>query len=162
MEEAHLIERGFYEASITLKKPPTQEDVVLDSPEKVVALFGFIASSVQERLIVVCVDSHAKLMAYTTVAIGNVHGVPLEPVDVARLPIMLGAPRIFILHNHTSRSVEPSTEDDGATMRCAAACNLLGIKLEDHLIVGTDGFYSYRASNDSMLKRVPRLAEEEK
>ena len=48
-----------------------------------------------------------------------------------------------IAHNHPSGVLKPSKEDDMLTMRVKKACEAVGIRFVDHLIVTGKGYYSY-------------------
>ena len=50
---------------------------------------------------------------------------------------------IILVHNHPSGNLAPSHEDDVLTQRLAEAGKLLDIRILDHLIVTSDGYYSY-------------------
>ena len=47
-------------------------------------------------------------------------------------------------HNHPSGDPEPSAEDLAVTERLRAAGDVLGIPLQDHVILGDRGFVSLR------------------
>jgi len=53
----------------------------------------------------------------------------------------LGAPRYFCATTHPSGDPEPSPEDVALTRRLAAAGQLLGIEVLDHLVLGEAGRY---------------------
>lgn len=47
----------------------------------------------------------------------------------------------MISHNHPSGNIESSSEDKNITERLLEACNILGIKLLDYIIVGGNKKY---------------------
>lgn len=53
---------------------------------------------------------------------------------------------VILCHNHPSGNTNPSPQDDRLTQEFNQACKYMGIRLFDHIIVTTKGFYSY---NDS-------------
>lgn len=53
------------------------------------------------------------------------------------------AAAIVLVHNHPSGNPEPSVGDDETTRNLLRACNLLGMVLLDHVIVGESNHYSY-------------------
>ena len=59
---------------------------------------------------------------------------------------MSNASNLILVHNHPSGKLTPSKDDRLITERMAAACEILGIPLMDHIIVGGDnkGYYSFR------------------
>ena len=60
-------------------------------------------------------------------------------------PLVRGhAAAVILVHNHPSADVTPSPEDIDLTDRLAKAGRLLGIHVLDHLVIGRDGYYSFR------------------
>lgn len=53
------------------------------------------------------------------------------------------ASKIIIAHNHPSGSLNPSKSDITMTKRLLAAASIFDIKLSDHIIMGSDGYYSF-------------------
>ena len=51
------------------------------------------------------------------------------------------AKRFVIVHNHPSGNVVPSATDIESTRKLKAASELMGIILDDHIIIG-DSYYS--------------------
>lgn len=50
---------------------------------------------------------------------------------------------IILVHNHPSGTLRPSIEDDRLTKRIKEGGELLDIKVLDHLIITSSGYYSY-------------------
>ena len=53
------------------------------------------------------------------------------------------ASSIMLAHNHPSGNLQPSEQDKNLTTRIADACRLLNLRLLDHLIITTEGYYSF-------------------
>ena len=58
--------------------------------------------------------------------------------------MLSNAAGIILFHNHPSGEPEPSKEDIQMTVRVKRAGELLGIALQDHIIIGEDSYYSFR------------------
>jgi len=58
------------------------------------------------------------------------------------VPALLHITGSCTFHNHPSGDPAPSREDIAITRRLKEAGDLLGIKVMDHVIVGTDGMVS--------------------
>ena len=58
--------------------------------------------------------------------------------------MLSNAAGIILFHNHPSGEPEPSKEDIQMTVRVKKAGELLGIALQDHIIIGEDRYYSFR------------------
>jgi DNA repair protein RadC len=77
-------------------------------------------------------------------------GITSSVVDVRLLfktALEQQATAIIIAHNHPSGSLLPSTEDKAITQKIKDAGHLLQIKLLDHLIISSEGFYSFADSS---------------
>ena len=60
------------------------------------------------------------------------------------------------MHNHPSGNLNPSKEDTMITDRMATVCELLGVPLVDHVIVGGDNktYFSFREKGILPMKKV--------
>lgn len=50
---------------------------------------------------------------------------------------------IAVVHNHPSGNFNPSGADDNLTSKIKGACDLFDVRLIDHLIITSSGYYSY-------------------
>lgn len=63
---------------------------------------------------------------------------------IIQTALVCNATSIIITHNHPSGNPRPSIHDDNLTKKIKAACELMDIRLLDHIIVTPyDSFYSY-------------------
>ncbi|EGO7722006.1 JAB domain-containing protein [Enterococcus faecalis] len=53
------------------------------------------------------------------------------------------ATQIIVAHNHPSGDSTPSESDNMFTSRLTKACELIGIQMLDHLILGESTYHSY-------------------
>ncbi|KRL02380.1 hypothetical protein FC81_GL000723 [Liquorilactobacillus capillatus DSM 19910] len=61
---------------------------------------------------------------------------------------MSNAPSIIVAHNHPSGDITPSKADISFTQELYKVCELLQIKLLEHLIIGFGGSYLSMKSKD--------------
>jgi DNA repair protein RadC len=79
------------------------------------------------------------------VSVGCLTSSLVHPREVFKPAILAGSAAILAAHSHPSGDPEPSAEDIALTRRLAAAGQLLGIDLLDHIILGEAGrFVSLR------------------
>jgi DNA repair protein RadC len=76
-------------------------------------------------------------------SIGTVNGVGVHPRDVFAIAVRWNAIAIVVAHNHPSGSLSPSKMDDELTRDLSDAGKMMGIPLVDHIILGSESFYSY-------------------
>ena len=86
-----------------------------------------------------CCDVVTKGLADKTIA---------HPREVFKNVIRNSGISIVIVHNHPSGNTDPSDADISMTERINEAGKLLGIRLLDHIIISTDGYYSFREHGD--------------
>jgi DNA repair protein RadC len=66
----------------------------------------------------------------------------VDPRQVFRPAVSLGASAVVLAHNHPSGDPTPSAQDREVTRRVAAAGRILGIALLDHLVIGDTDYVS--------------------
>ena len=66
---------------------------------------------------------------------------------------------IIMLHNHPSGDVTPSKQDIAITDRMVQVCDLMGIPLADHIIVGDMTYFSFREKQMLTIKPVEYTTE---
>jgi len=69
------------------------------------------------------------------------HGHPREVFNPA---IRFNAKGLIVLHNHPSGVLKPSPDDRSITKRLTESGKILDIPVYDHLIIGEEGYYSFR------------------
>ena len=77
------------------------------------------------------------LSAPVMVALGHETGTTaVDPREVFREALNVGAEKIIVAHNHPSGDLTPSKADIATTARLREAGEIVGVALIDHLIVG--------------------------
>jgi DNA repair protein RadC len=97
-----------------------------------------------EEVWLLCLDGRHGLRSARRVAQGGLHGCALRPADVLRPAVEDAASGIVLVHNHPSGDPTPSLADVQMTRALAAACQILGLRLLDHVIVARSGAESLR------------------
>ena len=112
------------------------------------AAFAFttlLRDEVVEVAGLLCLSTRQHVLAYHELSRGTVDSTALHPRDVMKIALLANASRVIVGHNHPSGEVTPSGDDRAVTIRIAAAGTLMGIELDDHLIVTADGkYFSFR------------------
>lgn len=75
---------------------------------------------------------------------GTVDHVPVYPREVLKRALELNATAIVLAHNHPSGDPTPSRADITMTQDVAKACEVVGIAVHDHVIVGKEGHASLK------------------
>jgi DNA repair protein RadC len=103
----------------------------------------------QEFFICLSLDGNQRLIARRIVTIGLLNSTLVHPREVFAGPLADRAASVIIVHNHPSGDPKPSKEDIETTQQLAAAGILLGMRLNDHIIV--TGKYHYSFKGDCLL-----------
>lgn len=96
-----------------------------------------------EEFWVLLLDRGMRLLAKRQVSSGGIHGTVADPKVIFRHALDGGASCIVVAHNHPSGQLRPSEEDIRLTRKLVEGGRMLDILVQDHLIITTDGFYSF-------------------
>lgn len=115
----------------------------LRTPEAVYAYLGpRLAGKTREELYVLPLDMKTRLLGAPVPLRGTVNSVPVRPSEAFREPIIADAVSVIFVHNHPSGDPQPSPQDVEVTRGLAAAGELLGIEVLDHVVIGQGRFAS--------------------
>lgn len=98
----------------------------------------------QETFWSLLLDGKQRLRRLVPVSSGTLTASLVHPREVFRGAIRAAAAALIVAHNHPSGDPEPSAEDLAVTERLRAAGELIGIPLQDHVILGAGTFVSLR------------------
>ena len=98
----------------------------------------------EERFGVVMLDSKLRLIRAETLSVGILDASIAHPREIFRAATLASASAIALFHNHPSGDPEPSRDDLALTQRLAAAGQLMGINVVDHVILGDGRWFSFR------------------
>lgn len=98
----------------------------------------------RETALVVCLDTALHPINFSQIALGGLDQCSIAIPNVFKSAILSNARSIMIAHNHPSGKLDPSIEDLQITKRIAEAGSLLDIPLLDHIICGSNNYYSIR------------------
>ncbi|MBU0675839.1 MAG: DNA repair protein RadC [Proteobacteria bacterium] len=92
----------------------------------------------KEVLTVIMLDASHGIIDSKIVAEGTLTSNTIYPRELVKLALDNHAAAMIIAHNHPSGALHPSAADLDLTRHLFQACNLMGINLLDHLIIGND------------------------
>ena len=131
-------------ASRAHERPIPRGEAILTPRQVYELLRGRAHSLVQERFWVISRDKRGRRIALREVARGGPNVVHVSPSEIFREPLLEGADNVLIAHNHPSGDPRPSAADVALTQRIAAVGDLLGVPLQDHVVLGQGAFTSLR------------------
>ncbi len=96
-----------------------------------------------EQFKVLLLNRANKVLGILDVSTGGVSGTVADPKVIFVAAIKTNACAIIMAHNHPSGNLRPSQADIDLTRRMKEGGKLLEIQLLDHVIVTTEGYYSF-------------------
>ena len=122
------------------------EEIQITSPEDAAAFFGPKMRHLNKEVFMVAFLNNKKVMTgFHQISSGGSNATIVEPAEVLRQAIINQANSIILIHNHPSGRTEASTADINLTKRIAESGKLLGIPVDDHIIIAGYEFVSLRA-----------------
>ncbi len=97
----------------------------------------------QEVFAVLCLDSQLRKLDFKKMFFGSINYCNVSINQVLRYAIQKQATYIVIAHNHPKGFAKPSREDYDLTQQILKACELVEIRLLDHIIIAAEQSYSF-------------------
>jgi DNA repair protein RadC len=107
-------------------------------------MFRSLGSLDRELFLSLLLDTKQRLTGVSLVSVGTLDASLVHPREVYKPAIVGNAAAVICVHNHPSGDPNPSKEDHEITRRLAEAGRVLGIPLLDHLVIGADGYASFK------------------
>ena len=90
----------------------------------------------------VCLNGKNRIIGYSEIAKGKLNTCAMDMRELVRIPILVNALSIILLHNHPSGESHPSRDDIAITQKAKDALSQFGMILLDHIIIGHGNFTS--------------------
>lgn len=97
----------------------------------------------QEQFKVILLNKRNKVLGVYNASSGGICGTVADPKLILVTAIKAGACSIVLSHNHPSGSAKPSQADKDLTRKIAEAARYLDMLVLDHLIITTEGYFSF-------------------
>ena len=137
--------KAAFELAKRIKSEPLKFDKKIVSPEVVAKYYipRFYGINHEEFLIIL-LNSTKKIIKDIVISKGILTQTIIHPREVFRAAIESAANSIILIHNHPSGNSEPSTNDIFITKELIKAGKILGIEIDDHIIIAGDEYVSLR------------------
>lgn len=121
-----------------------RHEKVMLSPEMTTEfLQGVLAYREREVFVVIFLDNQHYVLHHSEMFSGGLVSVEIYPREIVREALKLNAAAIILAHNHPSGKAEPSEADKQVTQQIIDACELLDIRVLDHLVIGRGDYVSF-------------------
>jgi len=170
------------QVSVRLKlseETPLYSTEQINSPRRAIDVMKDMMRQLdREYVCIVNLDNGNRPINFNIVSIGSINASLVTMRELLKSSILSNAASLIMLHSHPSYRTEkpvPSKEDNITTLNVMMATDLMGITLQDHVVVsgGSGSIYSYRAELKDkfsveglqeiigLTKAAPVLAEEQ-
>ncbi len=104
---------------------------------------SILQDKTQEYFYAIYLDQAKTIIQDKLLFIGTINYSLVHPRDIFKEAYLLSASSIIIVHNHPTGNVLPSQNDIDTTNNLVKIGSLLGIKVIDHIIIGSHHYYSF-------------------
>ena len=145
MENKHAKRVDIVSIKMVREGSTKYENRKIETPfDAYVLLKNFLEDSDREKLLVVCLDTKNQPINICTVSVGTLNSSLVHPREVFKTAILSNSNQIMLAHNHPSGISAPSNEDKAMTIIIKDAGVILGIELIDHIIIGSNEYFSFK------------------
>lgn len=136
-----------FELSRRIQVSSLGDRIQITSPADAVSYFGPKLRDLTKEVFMVAFLNNSKILTgYKKISSGGTTATIVDPAEVMRQAILNEATSILLLHNHPSGYSRESRADINLTKRINEAGKLLGIPVDDHIIIAGDGYTSLKAN----------------
>ena len=139
------------EAVIELIKRYCTEDIPDDEPVRQSSqiyerMRHKIGNLDHEEIWILLLNRRNQIIKEIKLTSGTLNASLFDVRSVIKHALLENADSMILCHNHPSNTLVASPQDDKITSDLKKACDLMNLKLLDHVIVTAYGFFSYRDS----------------
>ena len=110
-------------------------------------LFDYLNHTIRDKkrecFLAIYLDAKNRVIADETLFTGTISASAVYPREVVGAALAHAAAAVIFAHNHPSGDPAPSPDDMAITRRLAQACGVMGITVHEHLIIGSEGYFSF-------------------
>lgn len=149
---------NFYDARIAdddrtilvKEKGINYETLNMNCPEKISMMMQTLLHMnelAEEHCYMIALSCSCRILGIFFLSKGTVSASLVSPREVFMRAALIGAVQIILCHNHPSGNTVPSDSDFKLTERIKKAGELLNIPLADHIIIGKNGYLSFKEAD---------------
>lgn len=148
----HSIEKSPSLAEVRLKyasNSPKKEFPKITTPKEAVNVLRQVwdedTIQLKEEFVVLLLNNAKKCLGWSKISSGGVTATIVDPAAIFQVALLANATSIILAHNHPSGNIEPSKADKNLTSRIVKSGKLLGINVDDHIILTTELSISFKS-----------------
>ena len=96
-----------------------------------------------EEFMLLCLNRANRVLGWAKISQGGLSGTVTDPKLIFQVALKSNACSLIIAHNHPSGNLQPSEADIHLTRKLKEAGLLLDLPVLDHLILTSEGYFSF-------------------
>ncbi len=120
-----------------------KKDIITKSKDIALFLQAQLEYKSHELFIAIYLNNAHKILHHEIISEGGLTGTVADPRVIVKKALTYNAVFIILCHNHPSGSLKPSKADETLTNKIKDAAMFFDIKVLDHIIVSTEGYFSF-------------------
>lgn len=145
-----------------VKEAPLMSNKPIRTPADAVEVLGeYLCQMDREVICIINLRTDGLPINCSVCSMGAIDQAIAHPREIMKTAILSNAVNIIMMHNHPSSNLTPSKEDTMLTDRMVTVCEILGIPMVDHIIVGGDNseYFSFREKKILPMKAIKLKAD---
>ena len=115
-----------------------------DKADEIIRMFYKDDIELYESFFILCINNANKPIGFAKIGQGGLRGTIVDISIICKFAIDTLATGVIIAHNHPSGQKTPSSEDIRLTKNIKEALKIFNIRFIDHIILTSDGYYSFQ------------------
>jgi DNA repair protein RadC len=120
-----------------------KSDTINDSKSVAHYLRAKLMDLSHEVFAVIFLNRANRITHFEIISSGGITGTVADPRIILKKALEEEAVSLILCHNHPSGNLRPSKADEEITHKIRHAAGYFDIRVLDHIIVSTDGYYSF-------------------
>lgn len=98
---------------------------------------------IKENSYILLLNYSNELLGYHLVSIGGKTTTVVDVTNILMIALKTNSSGILLAHNHPSGTNYPSEEDTVMTSKIKKACETVGLRFYDHIVIAPEDYYSF-------------------
>lgn len=121
-----------------------------DTYQFILPIFDDFVDFYEEFHILLLNHAH-RVLGHLPIGKGGLTSCHADPRRVLQAALLSNCASVILVHNHPSGKLFPSEADRNLTKRMSEALRLVDIRLNDHVIISRDSYYSFNDQGEPSL-----------
>ncbi len=124
-------------------KDSLQRRKILSSRDAFEIMHPLLSDNNYEEFWIITLNRGNMVKRTLRISEGSLAGTVADPKKIFKLALEDNAASVILCHNHPSGNLTPSKKDNEITQKCKSAGLFLDLPVLDHIIIGTDNYFSF-------------------